>query len=609
MKKILLVPIALLLGFYSFSQTQVRYLDSLDQTLHSLSEANQLQAINKIPYDKFVGDVRTSENLFFKGVDLAIKLQDSTTLGDIYLKLGQIYAYKENFEKRTEYVLKSIKIYESFGKHVKAGIAYGQLGYNLKYSDMDNALRYMRKGIKLLEQEKNTTEIDPLYDNYGIVLTINKKRDSALFYTKKSLNLKKKLKDSVGLGYGYANVATVYADDNELELAKIYIDSSSAVRTKIKDSYGIAVNYTHLADVLLKQNLFSDAIKNYQISASLAKKGKYKGLERYCYESISNAYVQMNDYKQAYLFGKKFQTLKDSVLNTETSNKVEQLKIEFETEKKENEILLQRADLAEKERDISEKNSFILGLAGLAAVISLLGFLVYNQQKLKNKQLKKEGELKEALVKIETQNHLQEQRLRISRDLHDNIGAQLTFIISSLDNLKYGFKLPDNLNAKLETISQFTTATIYELRDTIWAMNKTEISLEDLQSRISNFIEKANSSSDAITFNFWVDQDVDSNKLFTSVQGMNIYRIIQESVNNALKYAKASIIDVQFSSKNHEFEMTITDNGIGFNPDKVLGGNGLLNIKKRAHELDAELEIISSKNKGTTIRVFKILNT
>ncbi|WP_417199065.1 sensor histidine kinase [Bizionia sp.] len=609
MKKILLVPIALLLGFYSFSQTQVRYLDSLGQTLHSLSEANQLQAINKIPYDKFVGDVRTSENLFFKGVDLAIKLEDSTTLGDIYLKLGQIYAYKENFEKRTEYVLKSIKIYESLGKHVKAGIAYGQLGYNLKYSDMENALRYMRKGIKLLEQEKNTTEIDPLYDNYGIVLTINKKRDSALFYTKKSLNLKKKLKDSVGLGYGYANVATVYADDNKLELAKIYIDSSSAVRTKIKDSYGIAVNYTHLADVLLKQNLFSDAIKNYQISASIAKKGKYKGLERYCYESISNAYVQMNDYKQAYLFGKKFQTLKDSVLNTETSNKVEQLKIEFETEKKENEILLQRADLAEKERDISEKNSFILGLAGLAAVISLLGFLVYNQQKLKNKQLKKEGELKEALVKIETQNHLQEQRLRISRDLHDNIGAQLTFIISSLDNLKYGFKLPDNLNAKLENISQFTTSTIYELRDTIWAMNKSEISIEDLQSRISNFIEKANTSSDAINFNFQVNKEVNSNKLFTSVQGMNIYRIIQEAVNNALKYANATVIDVQIFSKNDDFELIITDNGTGFNIKDVTDGNGLQNIKKRAHDLNAKLDIISSENQGTKIHVYRFENT
>ncbi|HCY83071.1 MAG TPA: two-component sensor histidine kinase, partial [Xanthomarina gelatinilytica] len=106
--------------------------------------------------------------------------------------------------------------------------------------------------------------------------------------------------------------------------------------------------------------------------------------------------------------------------------------------------------------------------------------------------LKKETELKEALIKIETQNKLQDQRLRISRDLHDNIGAQLTFIISSLDNLKYGFKLPDNLNDKLKYISEFTSSTIYELRDTIWAMNKSEISFEDLQSRISNFIEKAN---------------------------------------------------------------------------------------------------------------------
>ena len=67
--------------------------------------------------------------------------------------------------------------------------------------------------------------------------------------------------------------------------------------------------------------------------------------------------------------------------------------------------------------------------------------MFYNQQKLKNRQLQKENELKDALIKIETQNRLQEQRLRISRDLHDNIGAQLTFIISSIDYLKYGFEI------------------------------------------------------------------------------------------------------------------------------------------------------------------------
>ena len=91
---------------------------------------------------------------------------------------------------------------------------------------------------------------------------------------------------------------------------------------------------------------------------------------------------------------------------------------------------------------------------------------------------------------IELQNKLHEQRLAISRDLHDNIGAQLTFIISSVDSLKYAFadgnpKLEDKLN----NISSFTKETIYELRDTIWAMNKEEITIEDLKTRISNFIE------------------------------------------------------------------------------------------------------------------------
>ena len=101
-------------------------------------------------------------------------------------------------------------------------------------------------------------------------------------------------------------------------------------------------------------------------------------------------------------------------------------------------------------------------------------------QKMKTLQLQKENELKDALLKIETQNRLQEQRLQISRDLHDNIGAQLTFIISSVDSLKYAFADGNpRLEDKLNNISSFTKETIYELRDTIWAMNKEEITIEN----------------------------------------------------------------------------------------------------------------------------------
>ena len=244
----------------------------------------------------------------------------------------------------------------------------------------------------------------------------------------------------------------------------------------------------------------------------------------------------------------------------------------------------------------------------LAIILSLLGYIFYNQQKQKNKQLKRENDLKEALLKIEAQNKLQEQRFRISRDLHDNIGAQLTFIISSLDSLKYGFKIPDKLNNKLKSISEFTSSTILELRDTIWAMNKTEITIEDLQARISNFIEKANLAASNTNFDFKVN-NFKKNISLTSVEGMNVYRIIQETINNAIKYAEASQIEVIINFEKTTLEFKISDNGKGFDLGELEFGNGINNIKKRAREINAELKIDSTKGKGTEVILNKQLNT
>src|SRR5690606_8432728 len=90
---------------------------------------------------------------------------------------------------------------------------------------------------------------------------------------------------------------------------------------------------------------------------------------------------------------------------------------------------------------------------------------------------------------------------------------------------------------------------------------------------------------------------------FTSVEGMNIYRIIQEAINNALKYADASAIDVQFKKVEDELFVSISDNGKGFDPSTVEEGNGLNNMKKRAHEIDGNVSIQSELTKGTTVQL------
>src|SRR5690554_4932433 len=140
-------------------------------------------------------------------------------------------------------------------------------------------------------------------------------------------------------------------------------------------------------------------------------------------------------------------------------------------------------------------------------------------------------------------------------------------------------------------------------------MNKADISVEDLQARISNFIEKANDSSE-VDFQFHVDESLLNNCLFTSVEGMNIYRVIQEAVNNAIKHSSASQIQVSLSKNlvstekpNYSYKIEIVDNGKGFDVQEVKMGNGIENIKKRAKDLNGKIELVSHKEQGTTVKL------
>jgi len=311
----------------------------------------------------------------------------------------------------------------------------------------------------------------------------------------------------------------------------------------------------------------------------------------------SELYEVNKDYEKALANYKHNVRYKDSIQNLEIRAKQAELDIEYETEKKEKEILIQKTTLA-------EKNLWLLGVVSLLIISVLLGYLFYNRQKMKNNQMVRENKLKEALQLIETQNKLQEQRLLISRDLHDNIGAQLTFIISSIDNLKYGFTIEDErLNSKLSGISSFTRNTIMELRDTIWAMNKDEITFSDLKTRIANFIDNAKMASHGIEFDFHIDAVVSDGVTFSSLKGINLYRVIQEAINNSLKYAEATLIRVKIEKENNQFVVSISDNGKGFDANQVTLGNGLNNMRKRITEVGGQFIITSESNAGTEIKV------
>ena len=169
-------------------------------------------------------------------------------------------------------------------------------------------------------------------------------------------------------------------------------------------------------------------------------------------------------------------------------------------------------------------------------------------------------------------------------------------------NLKYFDIAKDKLVSKFDAISGFTQNTITELRDTIWAMNKNEITLEDLQIRIVNFIEKAKVATYGITFEFSIDKKCPNNLKFSSVEGMNIYRIIQETLNNSIKHSGCSSIKIQIYIANNTLIIEISDNGKGFLLNDITEGNGLSNCRKRAQELGAEIDFITLE-KGSLVKL------
>jgi len=495
-----------------------------------------------------------------------------------YSNLSLVYYYDGKYDNDLKYSLKAISIYEKINNQEKLALEYGELGYRMKKTNLVKGIYYMQKGKGIAENNNFQKPLLSIYNNYGYLKELNKEDDSALFFYKRGLIIKEKIQDSVGIPYSLNNIALIYLKQKKFSETNVLLNRAFNIRLKLKDQIGIAENYFYFGDLNFNQQRYSEAIDFYQKSLNIAQKNSYLDLVKSCFKAISESYERLGNSKESLFNYKKFSQYKDSLSNIETNSKIAALEIQFDTAKKEKLIIAQK-------NEAKQKNSYLIGLSIVAFLTALTGFLIYRQQKQKNIQQAQEYKLKKAISKIETHNKLQEQRLSISRDLHDNIGAQLTFIISSVDNIKYAFDITnEKLDNKLTNISSFAKDTIVELRDTIWAMNSNEISFDDLEIRINNYIEKAKEAKDQISFSFAIDPVLKTQKL-TSVQGMNLYRTIQEAVNNAIKYANATVISINAKQVENQLKIIIQDNGIGFDEATIQKGNGLQNMQKRIEEI------------------------
>lgn len=636
--------ILLLITSICFAQSKKEKDSLLTLARNSKYDTVRVDSYNKLFFNEVFSDVKASKK-YFEAMFLIAKKK----------KLN--YAYAKAFNAKGVYydmIGKLDSAYISYNKAIHyskktkllstEGSAYNNLGLlDWNKGDFYKALQNYNKSLELFEKIENINYQGNTLSNIGLIYDEIDEPKKAEFYLNKALNIRKKAKDDYGLSVSYVNLGKLYEKQEKLDIAIQNYEKAIIIKRKINDDLGIAIAKYNMSNSLMKLNKLDKALDVLNEAEKICKENEAESnIVENVYSSLCQVYLGKNDLKKAKEYSSKLYTItqknkdlerlsvyyeiesqialreknfekayktsaiKDSLdkitSGLEIKKAINLYEAKYQSEKKEKQLLLAKNELIKKELLIKKKNTQFQILILISLALITIGYLIYRQQKLKNKQQEQEFQLKSAIKEIEAQNNLHEQRLSISRDLHDNIGAQLTFVISSVDNLKFGNQISDNkIVNQLTKISDFTKATIIELRDTIWAMNKDEFSFEDLRSRIFNFIEKAKIAKEDIDFEFKIDQKLAEIKL-SSIVGINIYRTIQESINNAIKYSNGSKIYVDVKSFNNKIQIEVKDNGQGFDIENTDFGNGLNNMKKRIEEIDGTFEINSIINKGTNIR-------
>lgn len=207
---------------------------------------------------------------------------------------------------------------------------------------------------------------------------------------------------------------------------------------------------------------------------------------------------------------------------------------------------------------------------------------------------------------FEMQQKLQEERERISRDLHDNVGAQLSFINSNIDWIVHPVTAmaKEEEQERLISISETAQNIIGNLRETIWALNKNEIDAEDLSDKLKAYFQKQLRFNESIALQ--VTESVENTIRFSPSVALNIFRIGQEALHNCIKYSGADIIQMEITTNAAgDFFLVIADNGKGFETDNTPAGDhyGLENMKGRAEAINGRLSIVSSPGNGTRIEL------
>lgn len=509
------------------------------------------------------------------------------TKGKFHYTKAKAHYINGDYEKAGAAFTASRQSLESIPVTIELGNLYNeQAKLYRKLAMYPEALDIYNRAEKVFVTLTDTNLQASIINERGVVYELMGDYEKAIEHFEQSLQLKAVMKDSIGIAYAYSFLSNAYLEMNNISEAEKYALKSLELFNHIKAPLNEAHLNINTAMLYQYKKDYTRAISYLLRTEAITTEMGYKDMLSATYKYLADNYAQLHNYKTAYEYYQKYSSMKDSIFTANSQKTIAELNVQYQTAEKDKNLLQQQNRLSR------QRLWLIVALLSLSAAIAMT-FSIYRNKRLKEAKLRKEAEHKEEILRMEAAQNMQKDRLRISRDLHDNIGSYLTYINSTIDSLS---DEQQHENSRISILKHITSETIAELRRTVWLINKPSVSIEEWIIKLREHYRKIpqiliESSLENPTFTL------------TALQATTLFRIIQEAVNNSLKYAEADRIMVKIQQSREQLEVFISDNGKGFNMENIQQGFGLDNMHQRAQEINGHCTIESSIAQGTKVKI------
>ncbi len=531
-----------------------------------------------------------------EGLQLASKLSDSVAYAELTRYLGMAHYFKGDYEKAADAYFIAAGIYERRNMPKESGHVINDIAkLYRKTRDLKRASAFYDQAYKLFSSQNDSSGMQMILNESGVVYEYQGNYERAINSYRASLKMATLLKDEAGRAWSLSFLAGVYGLQSKFQMAEDFNLQALGIRQKLRDSFAVALSYSDLGVMYSSWGKYERAVYYFEESNKVAEKMQYRELLSNNYAEMSRIANVTGNYKQALDYYTWHTQLNDSLFSAQKTRQIEELSTLYETNKKEQQIEVQQLTIKKRNQLIFLILLFVL----LAAVVA---YLFYNRYKWKQQvklqeEVLKQQELATSLV-LEAE---EKERSRIAKDLHDGVGQMMSAARMNLSSFYNDLKLPDpEQNKSLTNIIQLVDESCKEVRAVSHSMMPAALLSKGLPQTLEEIAGRISTAD----FNIQFYCEGFNERLDSNTETI-LFRVIQECINNTIKHAEATVLDLSLIKDKDGISVTIEDNGKGFiyDPAKATEGIGLNNIHSRIQFLKGSIDIDSSPGKGTLIAI------